>query len=209
MPLIQTSAPGVEPLTRDEAKSHLRVDADYTVDDALIDMLIGAARIAAETQTARSLISQGWRLVLDRFPGSVDMWLPDVFQLPGNAILLERGPLLAVSSITYTDMGGVQQTLTSGTDYVVDASGPIPRITPPFGRIWPIPLPQIGAVRVDYTAGYGTTAASVPAGIRHWMLLRVASLYEHREEAAVMQRGTVNALPWVDGLLDPYRVVWA
>jgi uncharacterized phiE125 gp8 family phage protein len=94
-------------------------------------------------------------------------------------------------------------------DYVVDPSGPLPRITPRFGKVWPIPVPQVGAVQIDYTAGYGTTPYSVPAGIRQWMLLRLTSLYENRGEAAVMARGTVNPLPWVDGLLDPYRVVMA
>jgi hypothetical protein len=72
--------------------------------------------------------------------------------------------------------------------------------------VWPIPLPQIGAVQINYTAGYGTTAASVPEGIRHWMLMRISTLYENREEVAILGRGKVDPLPFVDGLLDPYRV---
>jgi uncharacterized phiE125 gp8 family phage protein len=67
-------------------------------------------------------------------------------------------------------------------------------------------LPQIGAVQINYTAGYGTAATNVPEGIRHWMFLRVASLYENREEVAILTRGKVEILPFVDFLLDPYKV---
>ena len=208
MPLIQTSAPGLEPLTLAEAKNHLRVDSDLTQDDALITMLIGAARRYAEMYCGQSFISQGWRLVADSFPGAGCMGVPwgSVYSLPGNALLLERGPVISITSITYVAMDGTTQTMPS-TDYVADLTGPLPRVTPVFGKIWPIPLPQIGSVSVNYTAGYGTTAASVPEGIRQWMLLRITTLYRNREEVAILGRGKVVPLPYVDALLDPYRVV--
>ena len=83
---------------------------------------------------------------------------------------------------------------------------PLPRVTPVFGKIWPVTLPQVGAVQINYTAGYGASASAVPDGIRHWMLMRVATLYVNREEVAILGRGKVDPLPYVDGLLDPYRV---
>jgi hypothetical protein len=46
----------------------------------------------------------------------------------------------------------------------------------------------------------------VPEGLRNWILLRTGSLYENREEVAILNRGKVEELPFVDGLLDPYRV---
>lgn len=208
MPLSQTTAPGIEPITRADAKVHLRVDTDLTADDTLIDVLIGAARRHVESYCGISLISQGWRLTMDSFPGNSVMGVPwgRPYSLPGNAVLLERGPVTAITSITYTDMAGASQTMPS-TDYATDLTGPLPRITPVFGKIWPIALPQIGAVQVNYTAGFGGTAASVPEGIRHWMLMRIATLYNNREEVAVVSRGKVEPLPYVDSLLDPYRVV--
>jgi uncharacterized phiE125 gp8 family phage protein len=208
MPLVQTSAPSIEPVTLAEAKNHLRVDSDLTQDDALITMLISAARRYAESYCGLSFISQGWRLVLDAFPGAGVQGVPwgRTYSLPGNAVLLERGPVTAITSITYTAMDGSNQTMPS-TDYAADVSGLLGRVTPVFGRIWPIPLPQIGAVKVDYTAGFGATAASVPEGIRQWMLLRTATLYRNREEVAILVRGKVDPLPYVDSLLDPYRVV--
>ncbi len=74
-----------------------------------------------------------------------------------------------------------------------------------FGQIWPIALPQIGAVTVTFDAGYGAPAA-VPEGIKSWIKLRLGSLYAHREEVAALSRGRIDPLPFVDGLLDPYRV---
>jgi hypothetical protein len=74
-----------------------------------------------------------------------------------------------------------------------------------FGQIWPIALPQIGAVSVIFDAGYGD-ASAVPEGIKTWIKLRLGSLYVHREEVASMTRGRIDPLPFIDGLLDPYKV---
>lgn len=207
MPLIQTSAPAVEPVSLADAKLFCKLDSDLTADDTLLDMLIGAARTYAEAFTGRSFISQGWRLVLDSFPGyglNGVAW-GRTYGLPRQAVLLERSPVTAVTSITYLAMDGTTQTMPS-TDYVLDASGPVPRITPVFGKIWPIPMPQIGSVQVNYTAGYGPTPSDVPAGIRDWILMRVKTRYDMRGEVVVTNRGQIQPLPWIDGLLDPFRV---
>lgn len=210
MPLIQTAAPALEPVLLADAKNHLRVDADLTADDALIALLISAARRYAESYTGRSFITQGWRLVLDSFPGPSLVGVPFgvPYSLPGHAILLDRGNVLQIDSVQYTAMDGSTQTMPPSA-YVADLSGCPARITPVFGQIWPIPLPQIGAVQVNYQAGYGPAATDVPEGIRQWMLLRLTTLYNNREEVAVLPRGKVEPLPFVDGLLDPYRVTLA
>lgn len=206
MPLIQTAQPAIEPVLPADVRLFCRIDS--TAEDTLLTLLISAARRYAEMYTARSFVTQGWRLVLDSFPGPSQVGVPYgvPYSLPGHAILLERSPLQTLASVKYTAMDGSLQTMPA-TDYVVDASGALPRITPVFGKIWPIPLPQIGAVQVDYTAGYGPAATDVPEGLRHWIMLRAATLYENREEVAILNRGKVEPLPFVDGLLDPYRVV--
>ena len=209
MPLIQTSAPVIEPVTLAEAKNVLRLDSDLTADDALITLLIGAARRYAESYCAASFISQGWRMVLDSFPGPSLMGVPfgRAYSLPDHAILLERGPVISLNSITYLAMDSTTQTMPSA-NYVADLSGLLPRITPVFGQIWPIPMPQIGSVAINYTAGYGSTATSVPEGIRDWILMRTKSRYDMRGEVAIAGR-KIEPLPWIDSLLDPYRVVQA
>ena len=59
---------------------------------------------------------------------------------------------------------------------------------------------------MTFDAGYGNPA-DVPEGLKSWMLLRIGSLYQNREEVAAMARGKIDPLPFIDGLLDPYRMV--
>ena len=189
MPLQLITPPAEEPVSLAEAKLHLRVD--FPDDDALIVAIISAARQHAEMLTRRQFIAARWKLVLDRFPE--------------HAVALPRSPLQSVVSIDYLDTGNVLQTLPA-SDYTVDAACEPARITPVFGATWPVTLPQIAAVSVLFDAGYGT-AADVPEGIKAWIKLRVGSLYEHREDFALITRGRIEALPFVDGLLDPYRII--
>ena len=205
MPIQLVTPPTEEPVSLLEAKLHLRVDFDE--DDMLIASLITAARQAAETLTGRQLTTARWKQVLDCFPGPSLMGVPagQTFTLPGHAILLAKAPVQSVVSITYLDMASVNQTRPALT-YTVDAACEPARITPVFGQIWPICLPQIGAVSVTFDAGYGT-ASQVPEGIKSWIKLRVGSLYAHREEVAALSRGRIDSLPFIEGLLDPYKVV--
>jgi uncharacterized phiE125 gp8 family phage protein len=196
--------PAAEPVSLAEAKLHLRVDFDE--DDALIQALISAARQAAEMLTQRQLVTARWRMVLDSFPGPSLMGVPvgQTFTLPGHAILLTKSPVTSVVEIRYLDMAGIWQVMPAA-NYTVDNACEPARITPVFGQIWPIALPQIGAVSVIFDAGYGS-AADVPEGLKSWIKLRLGSLYAHREEVASMARGRIDPLPFVDGLLDPYKV---
>lgn len=204
--LASISPPATEPITLAEAKAHLRVD--LTDDDALITALIVAARQYAESETGRSLVTQSWRLVLDGFPGGRGPGtagsIPSL--LPGNAILLDQPPVQTITSIQYLDTGGAWQTLPE-SEWVAELQSAPARITPAFGKTWPAALPQIGSVKVEFVAGYGE-ASAVPQGIKIWMLLRLAALYENREEVSAMRQGKIEPLPYVDRLLDAYRVIW-
>jgi hypothetical protein len=104
-------------------------------------------------------------------------------------------------------IAGILTTLSSAV-YVVDNVSEPARITPNFGNVWPTTLQRINAAEVTFTVGYGADETFVPAGIKHWILMRVATLYENREAVAVLGRGgKVDALPFVDDLLLPYRVL--
>lgn len=206
MPLTLVTPPAEEPVSLAEAKLHLRVD--FAEDDALITALITAARQAAETITGRQLVTARWKMTLDSFPGPAltSIYAGQAFSLPGHAILLHKCPVQSIVSIQYLDTAGVLQTVPSST-YTSDLSCEPARLTPVFGQIWPISLPQIAAVSVTFDAGYGA-GATVPEGLKSWIKLRVGSLYAHREEVAVVSRGRVELLPFIDGLLDPYKVAF-
>ena len=172
----------------------MRIDA--ADDDAVISLLIVAVRQYCEQATANSLVTQKWSYVADRFFGECT-----------NAIYLEKTPIQSIDSVTYLDLSGATQTMPA-TDYAVDLTGTLARITPRFGKVWPITLPQIGAVAVNFTAGYGAPA-DVPEGLKSWMKLRIGSLYENREDVLTGARVTVTEMPFIDSLLDPYRIVRA
>jgi hypothetical protein len=48
----------------------------------------------------------------------------------------------------------------------------------------------------------------VPEGIKSWMKIRMNTLYEQRSDVAILDRGKVEPLPYVDRLLDPYKVMF-
>ena len=143
--------------------------------------------------------------MLDSFPGPSLMGVPAglPYSIPGHAILIPKGPVQAVTSIVYQDMNFNLVTMPP-EDYVVTSTDDLTRITPIFGQIWQPTLPQIGAVNVQFVAGYGDST-QVPEGIKHWIKLRVDSLYNQRGEVA-FARGRMDKLPYVDALLDPYRI---
>lgn len=185
MTLQLITAPAAEPVTLAEAKLHLRVDtAD---EDALIGSLIAAARQRAEHELRRSLVTQTWERVLDAFPGA--------------EIELGMGPVQSVTSILYADAAGITQTLASSA-YVLDNVREPGWVLPAAGLAWPETAATVNAVRVRYVAGYGN-AATVPSGIKQWMLLQIGAMYENRESVAM---GSVTPMPFVSGLLDPWRV---
>jgi uncharacterized phiE125 gp8 family phage protein len=208
-----TQAPGLEPILCADVHAHRRLDADDTSQDTLINLMISKAREYAEHYTSRAFITQKWRGTLDAFPGvivpptpfaAVAAWLPT--PQPSPEIPLGKGPLISVDAVAYIDANGSPQTLVANTDYLVDPSGLSPRIAPAFGKAWPVTQARIAAATIDVTLGYGPAATDVPAGLRHWLLVRVGTIFENREEVAILNRGKVEALPYIDGLLDPYKL---
>lgn len=177
MPLQLIRDATAEPISLAEAKRHVRETTN--AQDQVLTILAAAARQYAQTKTQCQIVAGRWKYVLDAFPGPSLIGVPTgkPYGLPEHAILLPIGPVLQVVSVQYTDMGGVLRTLVAGTDYVVEASSDPARITPPFGQIWPIPLPQIGAVSVTFDAGYAAPLVADPAAdtisIPGWKTLAV------------------------------------
>jgi len=50
--------------------------------------------------------------------------------------------------------------------------------------------------------GYGDSPDDIPKAIRQWMLLYIGHYYENRESSTSFK---VEALPFADRLLDPFR----
>src|ERR1039457_2262271 len=187
MPNILVTPIVSEPISLDEAKTHLRVD--ITDDDLLISALISAVRDHAEKITWRGLATQQRKLVMDQFPipglnmAIVGWYAPPFGSAPGPlSMQLPKGttgyemfmpfpPLQTIDSIKYIDGTGVQQTL-DPSQYLVDAVSEPARVTPAYGLTWPVTQVRINAVEVTFTCGY----PACPEGVKRWMLIRLSTL---------------------------------
>ena len=186
----RTVDPVAEPVLLEELRDHIRHE-DTEVDLAYLHAVINAARTAVEEQLGRALITQTWRLTLDRFP---------------CVVRLPRPPLQSVTSIQYVDTDGATQVLSSAL-YRVDTNSEPARIEPAYGESWPSTRGVIGAVTVTFVAGYGDVGAAVPELIRHWIKVLAGTMYEHREEVIT---GTI-AIPVgfvPDAALGAYKFIW-
>lgn len=162
---IVTDGPEVEPIDlQDIGKLHIKIDSSDLEDD-LLSIYIQAAREIIEEKTGRSFITQSRRIKLDHFPTC-------------GYIRLTHGPVQEVTAIKYYDAAETEQTLSS-SDYWIDLDSPIPRII--VKNSWPETYCRPNAVSVEYTAGYGDTALSVPAPLRSAILMRFAQLYQNRQ----------------------------
>jgi uncharacterized phiE125 gp8 family phage protein len=173
------TAPKFEPVTLDEAKLHLRVDAVSSEDDA-IDAIITAAREHVEDITRRAIITQTWDYVLQRWPCE-------------NYIKLPYGNLQSVTSVKWKDTAGTESTLVVTTDYLVETNGEqCGRIVLPYGGTWPSgTLYPSNPITIRYVVGW-TTQAVVPHKIKAAIKLFCAELYEMRGEPVIGQTVTEN-----------------
>lgn len=183
MSLSLTTPPSVEPVSLDEARTHLKVDT--TDDDALITSLICAARARAEWHTGRAFVTQRWTLWRDSWPcdGIIEIPLP---------------PLQSVASVTAYALDDSATVLDAATYQIDIASSParLSLKSPP-----PINLRRINAVAIAFTAGYGDAGGDVPAPVREAILKMIANFYVNRGDAAAVTPTEALAL------LAPYRIV--
>lgn len=192
---VLTAPPQVEPISLAEARLHLRIDDDNTADDALIQVLIQAAREQAEHETGRRLITQTREITLDAFPES------------GESIRLHADCVKAqsIESITYLNTSGAWLTFSSA-NYGLDPHSLPGYIFRAAAANWPTDVADsANAVRIKVVCGYGNAASDVPQALRQWMLLQIGTMYEHRKS---VHTGPANDLPnrFTDRLLDAYRV---
>jgi uncharacterized phiE125 gp8 family phage protein len=164
-----------------------------TDEDTLLGDLITKARLICETLQGRAYITRTYELTLDEWPrGILDLPMP---------------PAIAITSIVYTDAEGTATTW-SATEYQLDATGFVGRLTPAYGYVWPsTTLRTLAGIKITYTAGYGATAASVPANYRHAMLLCIGDLYENRENTDTIEhRPVYQNMLWLLGMDKVYSV---
>jgi phage conserved hypothetical protein, phiE125 gp8 family len=151
--------PAVEPVSLAQAKVQCRVIG--TDEDAALDLYIASARAHAEAYCGAAFAE---RTLVARCDSFIDM------------ARLPFAPVNSVTSITYHETGGVQQTL-SATLYELRADGLDAAIVLKPGAAWPVVQP---GSRITLTASVGTIP---PDDVLHAMLLFIADSFDRREHA--------------------------
>ncbi|MBZ9973504.1 phage head-tail connector protein [Mesorhizobium sp. BR1-1-12] len=150
-----TVAPTDEPVTIDEAKRQVRA-VEFDDDDTYLADLIAVARNHVEKYCGATFATQTVEVKTD---GWRDM------------AHLSVGPVQSVTSISYVDASGAEQTL---ADTVYELRGDA--IVLKYGQSWPAVQSRS---LITLTAIVGLETA--PPAVKHAILLRIADLYEFRE----------------------------
>ena len=184
-------------LAVDLATTKLFAEIERSDDDTLITSLIQAATSTIEQMTGRALINRACTLTLDNAYSL--RWWQGYGSIP--FIRLYKPPIVSVDSIAYIDPTGTPQTLSSSAYQ----STPDGRLAVVRNTNFPnLVYGTFGAVTIGYTAGYGPTSATVPAGLATAIMFLVRSWYDHRYSVADVQHYIVPNT--VDALISPFVV---
>ena len=183
MSLTVVTPPAIEPVTFEMVYDHLH---DPPQNDDHFARLIASARTEAENFTEQAFIEQTLLYTSSR-----------IVYYASNCITLPRHPVISIESVEYYDSDNVLQTIDEA-DYYLTADGTLRFVE---GFDYPSLYARGDAVQIEYKAGYGASAETVPEPIKQAILIGVELQYSPlspaEREAAMHAR---------DALLRPYRV---
>lgn len=182
---VVVTPPENELITVNEAKAHLRVDIDD--EDTLIEGFIKAAVETCERVARRAFLTQTLRMTLDQ-------WFPE------HTKRLKRPPFQSVSAVRLIDWDGAAHVVDADGYWFDTATGAIRQNTEVD---WPdVRVRPVAGIEIDYVAGYGEAADSVPQMYKQAALLLVGHWYENREATVTGQGFSSMPLPFaVNALL--------
>ena len=170
--IVRTALPTVEPISLAQAKNHLRVDDAMTDDDDLISLFITAARIGCEKIQRRTYISSSsYRLSLDKIPNynqDIIMPYPPLRSVDSGKVYFEDGTHMDIDVAKSIDVDLAGGRIKLNKDYFSNFISANDTIR------------GYGVFEIEFTCGYGATAADVPADVKVAILLTVNTWYENR-----------------------------
>lgn len=171
----QITPPAQEPLAVADLVAFGRTGG-ATEEAATVAALIAVARDAVENFTGRALLLSGWRVVADGWGDGV--------------LLIDRAPLVAVSSVKYYAEGATTLTTLSSADYLVIAGTEPGRVQ--ITADLPALADRADAVQVEFTAGVASPEL-IPPTLRH--AVRLLALHFHELRTPVNVGNIVNEIP--------------
>ena len=192
MPFTIITQPEFDPVTWTEAMAHAVVENNDDID--LIRSYITAFTLHGQHITGRQFVEATFELDLEAFPEGKIFLKPNL-----NSVL----------SVKYKDSNENIQTLDESA-YVIRKTGLIGYLTPL--ETWPSDVYSPADVIVTFKAGWPiiNELPTTPEDIKAWIMVRVAGLYEQRENFVLSKGGRfgVANMPrdFIDSVLDSYIV---
>jgi len=168
MTYTRTPIGSATPFVLASVKAHMRVDAFD--DDTAIQGMASAAAIEIEGYCDLALVNQ-------TITTTTDAW-------PGQAIALPVGPVApdTVATVSVVEADGTTTTVTDGF-WLEGGRYPVLRFTTTPGA----------RLRIVYAAGYGATAAAIPADLSLAIMDQALRYYDRRGDDDAPQGLCVSA----------------
>lgn len=178
MSLVVDIVPDAEPVTLDEAKTHLRLYSKSF--DTEIMQVVAAAREWCESQVSRTLRTETTRtLSLVRWWGQHRYW--DYWDIGHSTrhntkhfVQLPYPPLLDITEIKFYDADDIDTVLDAANYQIVLSTDGPGRIEWATNATIPGLSVRADAVRITYTAGYAT---AIPVKAKQAILLMLKALW--------------------------------
>lgn len=184
MTAMLLAGPIKEPVTLDEIKAYLKIEAD--AEDDLLRAFITTARIHLEHLTSRHFVTQSWRVLIEAPIGEqIRMPLQPITMLTSIALLNAEGDV--------TDLDNGALAIRSPGDPALLFNGKA------------LTLQQGQRLQLDMVTGYGDEPEDVPPPLRLAIKMVVADWFEKR---LVYEPDAAPSLSKaIQSLIAPYRVI--
>lgn len=199
MPLNQRSKilrqPEVEPVSAADVKKAIPT-ADVEPDD-YIDSLVTVCRLYIEQMTGIAMISQEWILQFDFWGDYKNRWWDGTEQMAITE-LFSSGNKPAQQEMPRYPLISVDKFLVDGEEsdksiFEVDAVSKPGRAILKDGHTIPPSVKSSIRYEFNYTAGYGSDPADVPATLRQAIKMMVANMLEHRGDECSVESAYKNS----------------
>jgi len=187
------TGPATTPISLVEVKDFLRLDTADTLEDAFLTLLIEAAVDFVEKYTGREMINKTFKTYRQSFNESTEV---------------RRSKLQSITSINYYDSTEALVTV-SGAVYAHTDASDYSRIYVQANQSWPSTglSGRLNPVEITFVAGYGPSAADVPAALRRGMLEHVLYLYENRGDCGGCSHDGASIPGNVKLIYNQYKIV--
>ena len=123
------------------------------------------------------------------------------FDVKDDAVVLRRYPAQSITSVTYYDINGVQQTIDPSNYRLVGIQSKPSVLVPVHGYTWPDTDGSVGSVQITFTAGYSTLpTGDANVNICITAILELIGLYFENRQAGLVFSPDRHADQLPDGL---------